>query len=131
MRAPDRFHGWCRSVFPLAIVALFLMSSESARAAGEVGDEGFIRAVVKGRKDAREAYERARQVERVNAVEESRRREREAADRRAERDEASSSGRPRSGEDGESEAPFPWYLVAIGGVGVGGVMLLRTVRRRG
>ncbi len=130
MRAPDRLHGWCRSVLPLAIVALFLVSSDPARAAGKVGDEGFIQAVVSGRKDAREAYERARQVERVNAAEESRRREREAADRRTDRDATSSSGRPRPVRDEIPEAPFPWYLVAIGGVTVGGVMLLRAVRRR-
>jgi len=130
MRAPDRLHGWCRSVLPLAIVAFLLLSSESAPAAGEIGDEGFIQTVINGRKDAREAYERARQVERVSAVEESRRREREAADRRADRDAASSSGRPIPVEDEPTDAPFPWFIVAIAAVSLGGIVLLRAVRRR-
>ena len=80
MRAP--LHSWCRSGVPLAIVLLILMSSGEAQAAGRDGDEGFFQAVIEGRKNSREAYERAKERDRVDAVEESRRREREASARR-------------------------------------------------
>ena len=132
MRTPLQLHSWCGSVLALAIVALLLMSSESAQAAGEVGDEGFIQAVIDGRKDAREAYEHADQIDRVNVTEKSRRREREASDRRAGAD-VSPSGRPVSDGEPASEdvgGGFPWVYVLLGAASLGALIFIRIRRDR-
>jgi hypothetical protein len=125
MRAPHRSR--CRSAHLLAIVTVLLMSSAAAQAAGDRDDEGFIQAVIEGRRNSREAYERALKQERQAADEARRSREREASIRGSgaipdqppgATEQAAKSPRkvPTPGDGGESESPFPWTLVMLAGL---------------
>jgi hypothetical protein len=125
MRAPHRSR--CRSAHLLAIVTVLLMSSAAAQAAGDRDDEGFIQAVIEGRRNSREAYERALKQERQAADEARRSREREASirgsgaipDQPPGGDGTGSEVAPEgtdTGDGGESESPFPWTLVMLAGL---------------
>jgi hypothetical protein len=139
MRAP--VHSRCRSGLLLAVVGVILLSSVDARAAGHRDDEGFFQAVVQGRKDAREAYEKKMKEEKLAAEEASRMREREASVRGTETGPFSgrrgatggNAGGSASG-DGPTEVPtapeggIPWTLIMLGGVIILGVVVVRQMK---
>ena len=134
MRAPA--HCRCGSVSVIALVAILLMSFVGARAAGHRDDAGFFQAVIDGRKDARETYERAKRKERQEAAKAGNMREQGELARKSTY-VSPISGQPAAGTEdtgpGEDPSPgFPWIPVLMGAVALGalGVFRIRTHARR-
>jgi hypothetical protein len=142
MRAP--VHGvMCRtdrrrSVALLTLVTILLMSSAGAQAAGNGDDEGFFQAVIDGRRNAREAYERTMREERLEAAEASSQREQGELLRRS-ASETSDSGplaradhRDGANETEEPSSGFPWIsgLLVVAALGAFVVLKLRAQTRR-
>ncbi len=136
MRAP--VHSRCRSVILLTLVVILLMSSAESRAAGHSDDVGFFQAVIDGRKNAREAYERAKREELQEAAKASSERERTELARRSASQKSTYGRRPDTvGEEdaakrGAEDAPqdLPWVSLLLGAAALGAFCILRLRARK-